>query len=602
MSPSQLLSRLLLCLALGLCGRVLASDQNTLPAGQGSRALACLEGRSAEPELEVNPEAAQWEGDEGDEGELPPDKLPLWIPVPLLDDFPIEILEPNEDATAAEPKLAVWVPDLFSAGDDLSNEARTASDFADSTALSRFGPAVQRSAPETAAVAEPSELADWRTCVGGGGKSTSAFARSSTLLGGFAFSPAYAVRPSPYTSFRLAREPPGASAPTASRSVASGFSGGAAQRLGAAASPQGPRQAPSAFDGGPVGDAVRESLHYEALNQAKWGARVNAAPTANNLLFGDRSLASLKLDGVGSGWDREGVDLGKEINLNGHTLTFTYAGVLSVGERRNTLTNGKISTTRKNFEFQVTGGGLEISAMLGNGTHGATGLIKTGSGELILSQENAFSGTVYVNAGMLTLRSKGVEGGAIVSKSIYVGDGSAPAILNLKGGRDHINPEATVTLRGGESGADSILRFEKTHPKKGVTQTLVKLVIEGSGIIEFIDPFSAGGKVDSINKNALYIEELDLRGDLSIRGWDQYDTQIFIKRAVQPDDELLSKIHVEGHANLRVSSAGNGFWSIEAAPVPEAVTCGGVLAGSALALALWRRRRACCSFGSAPIT
>jgi len=358
----------------------------------------------------------------------------------------------------------------------------------------------------------------------------------------------------------------------------------------------------SAFAGGSASLAARaansplpiETVKFEKVAQKDWGPTRNVLAVGNYILTADRSLASLKLDGVGEGWDREGYDLGREINLNAHRLTLTGAGILSIGEKRDKIWNGTLATTRDNFEVHVTGGGpgyggLEIGAVMVNGPNGATGLIKTGDGELILSnqQKNTFLGEVRVDRGTLTLRSKD---GAIAAKTIFVGDGSGPAILNLKGGRDHINPEATVTLRGGDEGQAAVLRFEKTHPKKGVVQTLEKLVIEGSGVIEFIDPFITDGKGTSPNKNALYIDELDLRGELTIRGWEEHDTQIFIKRSVQPDEEFLSKIYVEGHTNLRVSQAKDGYWSLEAAPIPEPALCGSIVASGLCSLAIWRRR------------
>jgi len=342
-----------------------------------------------------------------------------------------------------------------------------------------------------------------------------------------------------------------------------------------------------------------EQVKFEKVAQWNWGPTKNVLAIGNYLVTADRQLGALKLDGVGEGWDREGFELGRVVNLEGHTLTLTGAGLLSAGEKRNKIWNGTLATTRDNFEVHVTGGGpgyggLEISATLVNGPSAATGLVKTGEGELILSNQeaNTFKGEVRVERGTLTLRSWAV-GGAISSKTIFVGDGSGPAILNLKGGVNNITPEATVTLRGGENGESAVLRFEKTHPNKGVVQTLKKLVIEGSSVIEFIDPFTPDGTGKSPHKNALYIDELDLKGDLTIRGWEEHDTQIFIKRAVQPDAELLSKIHVEGHANLRVSAAGNGFWSLEAAPIPEPATCGAIVAAGACAVAIWRKRKRC---------
>jgi|GEM_PF-885769 len=520
----------------------------------------------------------------------------LWLDAPLLDDLPIEALDfsragERDELTAQRMRRVVlgggnvilWERDE-AAGPDLFAEAQSALPFAASDPLGLLVSA-QSSLSPAAAILPPSDFAD------------------PLSQGTFLAAPQFSL-----TLSRLSESSPAriGSFDTSHHVAMDGLGAVAREPPRSARAPQ----LPSLFSiGGSSGNppfaasdssdraAARlpiEQIAFEKVPQKDWGPTRNVLAIGNYLLTADRSLAALKLDGVGTDRDREGYLLGRVITLNKHTLTLTGAGLLSVGERRDLIEGGTLATTRENFEIHVTGGGpdyggLEISAILANGPHGDTGLIKTGSGELIISnqQKNTLRGDIHVKAGTLTLRSKD---GAIPGKAIYVGDGTSGAVLNLKGGRDHINPEASVTLRGSESGA-AVLRFEKTHPSKGVVQTLEKLVIEGSGVIEFIDPFITEGKGTSPHKNALYIEELDLRGDLTIRGWDQYDTQIFIKRSVQPDEVLLSKIHVEGHANLRVSEGKNGYWSLEAAPIPEPAICGAIGAVGALALLTWRRRR-----------
>ncbi|KXU37088.1 hypothetical protein AXK12_02270 [Cephaloticoccus capnophilus] len=522
----------------------------------------------------------------------------FWLRAPLLGEFPIEALDFAEVGARDEwetlrmqrmvlgkGNLPLWEREE-SEGSDLFLEARSAARFfggGDTLHLASSTPANTASAAAIGFFCDFSEL------------------RPS---GAFSFTPQFSPKRSTASNSAsigdsdtshlaaadslgaVIREPPRTGRASQLTSV---FSIG-----GGAASVRSTREWRAASSGRADGQLPIERVHFEKVAQKNWGPTKNVLAVGNYLVTADRSLAAIKLDGVGDSWDREGYELGRVINLDKHTLSITGAGILSVGEKRDKIWNGTLATTRDNFEIHVTGGGagyggLEIAAVMVNAATGTTGLIKTGDGELILSNQtkNTFAGEVRVERGTLTLRSKD---GAIASKTIFVGDGSGPAILNLKGGRDHIDPEATVTLRGGEAGEAAVLRFEKTHPSKGVSQKLSKLVIEGSSVIEFIDPFITDGKGTSPNKNALYIDELDLRGELTIRGWDKHDTQIFIKSSVQPDAELLAKIHVEGHANLRVSQTSDGYWSLEAVPIPEPAICGAIVAPGVLALAAWRRR------------
>ncbi|WP_156469166.1 hypothetical protein [Cephaloticoccus primus] len=343
-----------------------------------------------------------------------------------------------------------------------------------------------------------------------------------------------------------------------------------------------------------------DSINWTKTKQVDWGPTANVWASGNYLVTADRQLARLKLDGVASGaTNPEGVTLGRIVDMEKHTLSLD--GIFSSGTYRNTIRNGTVRALHENLEIHVVGGGradggMEISGVIANGLMGATGLVKTGAGELILSsfvspgrpsdprgQSNTFTGAVYVNQGTLTLYKSGTS---IASREVYVGGGAGEAVLNIKSASGQINEDATVTLRGSEQGA-AILRLERTRPWEGVTQTLRKLVVEGYGIIEFRDSRREGGGAS----NVLYFEELDIRGDLTIRGWDKYNSRIFIKSHVQPDEVLLSRIHIEGYEDLQATWDKNGYWGLTAKPTPEPATCGRIVSTGALGLALWRRWR-----------
>jgi len=577
MSPCRPVFRCLLPLlfTLGFCGTIFADGGQNEESGESVKMPNPLGRVVADDELAC--EAACADCASAADERSASESL-LWLRAPLLGDFSIEALYPSEmgesqkgatlrmqRAVFGGENLALWErdesePDLF------AELASGESGFAES-ALGHFA---LRGKTDSAIGTALSVVSAFRSDTGGlifaqqnfptadfGGTAGAAPVVSSALASSAApaasFSPAFGAQ----------------SAPT----FGGGFGGGH-------------------WSAGSGTDARLGGVpSYKPVNEEGWWEIVSAAPTKNNVLTDDRFLASIRLDGVGQTWDKEGHALGKVIDLNGYSLTFTMGGILSDGERLNWIHNGTLATMGDNFEVHVIGGvpgtgvgGLEISAVLANGAGGATGLIKNGDGELILSGgANTFKGDVHIESGTLTLRASGGNG-VIPGQAIYVGDGTSRAVLALKGGIDAINPLATVTLRGSES-APAVLRLEKTDSKEGVSQTLRKLVIEGNGVIDFSD----GG---SPSPNALYIDQLDLEGgELTIRGWDQYQTQLFINYTGMPDSVLLSKLHIEGYDNLRVSRDGIGYWSIAADPIPEPATCGAIAAAGACALVAWRRGR-----------
>jgi len=368
---------------------------------------------------------------------------------------------------------------------------------------------------------------------------------------------------------------------------------------------------------------LRAYAGYETGSDKNWGPTVNAAPATNILMGADRSLASLKLEGEGlGGTDEDRNPLGRVVNLNDHTLTITGAGIIATGDEfRHQLQGGKLTTTRDNYEIHVSGtGGLAIeNTIITDGPNGPTGLIKTGDGELHFTspkqpgnaKDNSFTGDVYVNQGTLTLFRKKSPTLNIPGLNVYVGAGQGEARISVRGASEQINPKATVTLRGGPKG-DAIFRLDRAQPGRGPRQTLKKLVIEGSGVIEFHSSYiGAGGEVTDNSKSILYLSELEINGELIVRGWDKYNTHILIDSKEAPTEEFLSKIKFEGEYLNKVlvgkfyaKDKKKDYWEIKAEfeyvpptyppppETPEPATTGALLATGAVALGFWRRRRA----------
>jgi len=385
---------------------------------------------------------------------------------------------------------------------------------------------------------------------------------------------------------------------------------------------------------------LRAYAAYETGSEKTWGKAVNAAPAQNQILSADRSLASLKFSGgEGFGKDEDGNPLGRVVDLADHTLRITGAGILATSapgeDMRHQIIGGKLTTTRPNFEFHVTGeGGLALvnTVLSGEGAPPAvvwkTGLVKTGDGELLLIsppipkapgkpvpvKDNTFAGDVYVNQGTLTLFRKKSPTLNIPGLNVYVGAGIGDAVLNVKSASEQINKNATVTLRGSESG-EAVLRLERLQAGRGPRQTLKTLKIEGSGVIEFRDSHIGNSPIDDNTKSILYLSELDIQGELVVRGWDKYNTHILLDSKTAPTEELLSKIHFEGEANGDVLVEkfrfnNRDYWEIKAEfifppdPVypteptvpgtpeaPEPSSYGLLISAAALAFALWQRWR-----------
>jgi len=384
---------------------------------------------------------------------------------------------------------------------------------------------------------------------------------------------------------------------------------------------------------------------YETGSEKKWGPTVNAAPAQDQRLTADRSLASLKFEGEGlGGTDEDRNPLGRIVDLHGRTLTLTGAGIIAdTGDdyKHHQLLGGTLTTTQKNYEIHVTGtGGLDlVNTIITDGPNGPTGLIKTGDGELVLNSlpqiknpailpgeksppaltpkvnDNSFTGDVYVNQGKLVLFRKKSPTRNIPGLNVYVGAGQGNAMISVKGASEQINQKATVTLRGGPKG-EAVLRLDRNQAGRGPRQTLQKLVIEGSGVIEFYSSYIGGGgsEVTDNSRTILYLNELEINGELVIRGWDKYNTHILIDSATAPSEDLLSKIRFDHWdpeviaktvlGRFKAKDKGNReMWEIKGEftyppppewkppETPEPATSGFLIATGAAVLAAWHRRR-----------
>jgi autotransporter-associated beta strand protein len=146
----------------------------------------------------------------------------------------------------------------------------------------------------------------------------------------------------------------------------------------------------------------------------------------------------------------------------------------------------------------LTTGGSNASTTYAGVISGGGGLTKTGTGQMILSGQNTFSGTVTVVAGTLELGASGAGAlGSVTSLDLTGG-------TLLMGASNQINNYATVTLAGGTFNSNGF--SEGTNTTAGLsTLTLssnstISLGASGSSIVSFSNSsgatWSAGAVVD----------------------------------------------------------------------------------------------------------
>ncbi len=97
---------------------------------------------------------------------------------------------------------------------------------------------------------------------------------------------------------------------------------------------------------------------------------------------------------------------GQSLNLGANTLTLTAGGLLFTGANNYIISNGSLNTNTASVTdliFQQYGTGtLTVSANIVNGASG-TPLVKSGTGALVLSGNNSYSGGTYLNQGILNI-------------------------------------------------------------------------------------------------------------------------------------------------------------------------------------------------------
>lgn len=197
---------------------------------------------------------------------------------------------------------------------------------------------------------------------------------------------------------------------------------------------------------------------YSTLGQADWTNALYVKPTEDQTLTASRETATINLT--------QGIDLA----LGGNTLTIASGGLIKQGAavgnngvaNRSQITNGTLTagtTAGAELFVRVTGANLNVSAVIADNSAGTVHVVKSGAGTLFLNAANTYTGSTYINEGVVTVGNGGngssaTQAGAtgrtgsgytsINGTAVLTGTGLVQGSLGLHGG----------TLRPGDAAGE----------------------------------------------------------------------------------------------------------------------------------------------------
>ena len=153
------------------------------------------------------------------------------------------------------------------------------------------------------------------------------------------------------------------------------------------------------------------------------------------------------------------------IRLNGGTMRFSAATstgrIFTLGQNGGTLAfavgstfNGAgalqfVGTGSRTLTLNAESGTTSITSIIGDGSGGATSLVKAGTGAITLTGANTFTGTVAVNSGTLTASNLG---GTATNATTYTGGG----VTIASGATAAVSRATAISFAGPVSGAGNL--------------------------------------------------------------------------------------------------------------------------------------------------
>jgi len=201
--------------------------------------------------------------------------------------------------------------------------------------------------------------------------------------------------------------------------------------------------------------------------------------TGTLTLSGTEKINSLAINATSTG----------TLDLKGGTLTLTSLGVLNAATAGYTISNGTLGANNKEvIVHQTSSSDLTISATVGSGSGSLT---KDGTGNLILTNNNTYTGTTVISAGTLTLAGTGGNQALAGTTSITLNSGGT--LLTNTG--NQTNSSANVTLNGGTLALDGQTNGAAGSPGLNVLTLTANSTLDlggsGGSIIAFANSSAA---------------------------------------------------------------------------------------------------------------
>jgi len=259
---------------------------------------------------------------------------------------------------------------------------------------------------------------------------------------------------------------------------------------------------------------------------------------------------------------------------------------------------GRVTTSADVLHIHVASPAANSQLSISSEIFGSAKLVKSGTGSLLLwgDQPNTYTGTTYVNGGILAL-NKGAGANAI-SGDVVVGDFEGSDRL-LIASSDQIVDTAKVTLRGvypqqpmpANSFREGILQMNNGGVLTGVREAFDTLHVHGLGVINF-----AGGEVT--RANYLYLNHItfaDAASRLIIRSFIEQADYLLVRRT-SAGGVALGQIIFGDYGAAHLVPFDENYMRIT--PFPEPTTYGAIFSAVTLGLLHFtRRNRKCCAIG-----
>jgi fibronectin-binding autotransporter adhesin len=175
-----------------------------------------------------------------------------------------------------------------------------------------------------------------------------------------------------------------------------------------------------------------------------YNSNINAASDTDNVKLAGGGLTNLQASQVINSLNQQNSSASSAVlDLNGQTLGLTSGGTLSSGTGSTVIQDGTLTTSGAEL-FVVDSNNQTISAAI----TGTAALVKYGTGTLVLSGNNAYSGETYVQAGTLQISNSGSTtlNGFIQSAGTVIYDLNANAVIKGEVTGGTILQDGTGTL------------------------------------------------------------------------------------------------------------------------------------------------------------